>query len=167
MAPLSFSSLDVLGLILKPIVRFCLKRSVKFQEFSEIARHVFVQSAADEITSDGHEVNVSRISVATGMQRRDVTRIWKSQPEIKEPQTVLRSVVGQWRSDKRFCDKSGQPKPLSFKGKESQFSELVKSVSQDVNVYTVLFELERIEAVSKRAESLVLLADTVVPKGRS
>lgn len=160
----SFTSADFLRLLLRPIVRLCLKRSIRFQEFGEIARLVYVECAEQELQRDGHEVNVSRISIATGLQRRDVTRLWNVEPEVKEHTALLHKVLGQWKGDKRFSERSERPRPLTFKGVESEFAQLVNAVSQDLNVYTILFELERLSLVEKKGERLFLIGDTVVPQ---
>jgi len=165
MSPSTLSTFELVSLVLRPIVRFCVRRDVKFQDFSEVTRHLFIESTAEELKSQGFEANVSRLSVSTGMHRRDVTRIWKGEEPPKEPDSVIRKVIGQWRSDKRFAKKAEHPNPLSLKGKDSEFAELVRSVSQDVNPYTVLFELERIGAVEKSDEMLILKTAAVSPQG--
>lgn len=164
MAPRPFTSRDFIRQLLRPVVKLCLKRGVKFQEFGEIARHVFIDCADEELTNDGYEVNVSRLSLATGLQRRDVTRLWDENAEVKGNAGVLFKVIGQWRADKRFAEKNEKPKPLSYKGLESDFAQLVRSISQDLNVYTVLFELERLGLVEKKGEILLLTGSTVVPQ---
>lgn len=148
--------------ILLPIVRFCIRRSVKFQEFIEIARHLYIQAAEESLIRERHEPNVSRLAITTGLQRREVTRLWREGEAIKEQPSILHKIVGQWEGDRRFRNKSGTPRPLTFKGTASEFSTLVQSVNKDLNVYTVLFELERLELVKKEKDLLVLTSDTVV-----
>jgi hypothetical protein len=78
---------------------------------------------------------------------------------------VITKVVGQWRQDKRFTTKAGQPRVLSFGEISSQFHELVGTVSQDLNPGTVLFELLRVKAVEETKTGLRLTVQSYVPKG--
>ena len=157
------SSTELVELLLLPVIRFCLRRSIKIQEFMEVSRHLYVRAAEESLKRDGYESNVSRIAVATGLQRREVTRLWRDEAEIRPEQSLLHKIIGQWEGDRRFSDKEGRAKKLSFKGVESEFADLVRSVSQDLNIYTVLFELERLGLIEKRGEQLVLIGEAVNP----
>jgi len=69
--------------MLGPVARFCLKHGTGIQEFLEAAKHSFVAQAAAEIEKSGDKANVSRISIITGIHRRDVMRIY-DQGEARE-----------------------------------------------------------------------------------
>lgn len=156
------SKSHLIELLLRPIVRFCLERAIKFQEFSEVSRHLFVRCAQDSLRKGGHESNVSRVAVATGLRRREVARIFSEQDTIAPEPGMLHKVIGHWLGSDRFSD-HGKPKKLAFKGAGSEFAELVHSVSQDLNAYTVLFELERLGMVRKEESALALVKDTLNP----
>lgn len=156
------SKAHIVEIVLFPIIRFCFRRAIKFQEFSEVARHLYVRCAEESLSKAGYDSNVSRVAIATGLQRREVTRILK-QPDTIEPEpAMLHKVIGQWSGSAQFLER-GKPRRLAFKGASSEFVELVQSVSQDLNAYTVLFELERLGLVRRERSHLVLIADTVNP----
>ena len=153
--------------LLKPVARFCLRRSLKLQEFTETAKTVFLQVAAEEIEREGAPVSTSKLSVITGLHRRDVMRLFKKQEtKLTSDTSIVSRVIGQWQNDSRFS-KAGKPRALKFEGKNSEFMELVRSVSKDLNPYTVLFELERIGAVSKDNDNdiVTLESKVYVPSG--
>lgn len=153
-----------LKLLLKPIAKFSLKRSLRIQELLEAAKVAFVEAAAEEMERDGLEINFSRISVMTGLQRREVRRLYTDNPNLKQDSNFLHRVLNQWSQDPKFLMKNKRPRTLELDGVNSEFVELVSSVSKDLNPYTVLFELERTGSVKKDGNKIKLVSDVFVPK---
>jgi hypothetical protein len=145
-----------LKLLLKPVVRFCLSHSLKVQEVSELLKHAFLEVAAEEIKRQGALPSTSKVAAISGLQRRDVAKLVTT--PIVEPSNVnlITRIIGQWRYDKRFLDSTGSPMTLQTGSKQSQFAELVRTVNKDINPYTVLFELERLNYVEQTSEGLRL-----------
>lgn len=157
--------LEGLKQLLRPVARFCLNRSIKIQDAGEMLKYAFLEIAKEELQRDSKLVSNSRLSVMTGLHRRDVVRLLLDRVEIAENAPLLLRVIGQWQQDARFADKRGTPRSLSIEGKKSEFVDLVQSISKDLNPYTVLFELERVGAVRREDDSLSLNADIYVPEG--
>lgn len=147
------------------MMRFCLRRSIKLQDILEMCKVVLVELAQAEAQQGSEAISASRISVMSGVHRRDVARLVKHKEVKNESSDVPSRVLGQWQSDKRFLTKGGAPRVLHVEGKQSEFSHLVSSVSQDVNPYTVLFELERIGAVERTSSGLKLCSKVFLPSG--
>lgn len=161
--------------MIRPLVRFCLRNSIKIQELSECVKVVFIDEAKHQLEQIGEQETISRLAVMTGMHRRDVSRILAQDIKTSAAgSSLIVNVVGQWRNDKRFQEKSkdgsGQTtkkaKRLSFGSADSEFNKLVALVSTDLNPATVLFELERVGAI-KRCEdqSLELISESYIPRG--
>ncbi len=142
--------------LLKPVVRFVLRRGIHIQDFEEAAKAAFIEVASQEIEKTGEPVTVSKLSAATGLQRRDIKRLQSPTSEQNKAGDLITRIVGLWQSSSKYKDKRGQPRVLTFKGKSSEFLKLVESVSTDLNPYTVLFELER-SGVAKQTEGGVRL----------
>lgn len=100
----------------------------------------------------------------TGMHRRDVMKFSTGAPETDRSKSLISKVVGQWRTNKRYLNKKGGPRVLNL-GLNSEFTELVGAVSQDLNPATVLFELERLGSVIRVEGGVKLQVETYVPKG--
>jgi len=158
--------IDCITLMLQPIVRFCLRRSVRVQDLLEFAKVVFIDVAAEEIQRSGQKVNVSRLSVMTGLHRRDVVRIYKDGNISTTSTAIPRRVIGQWEQDAHFHTKAGKPRVLTFEGEDSEFRELVRLVSTDIDSGAVLFELERTDTVKRVPSGLKLLAGAYVVSGK-
>lgn len=129
--------------VLRPVVRLCFRNSCSAYEVIESVKAVFIEQAEERIRSDGETVTTSRVAVMTGIDRRDVKRI-ASEGGIPtaQPNLVTR-VLAQWEQSPRFSTANHRPKPLGYKGANSQFKRLVKSVSTDMNPATMLYELQR------------------------
>jgi hypothetical protein len=149
--------------VLLPISRLMLESGVGVNQLLRAAKHAYVKAAIAEVLPPGSRVNISRLSVATGLTRKDVTSVVKyfsgtrpqSASRTKE-QRALRVLRG-WITDPRFHDQRGRPAELPPRGESSSFQRLVRLYAGDVTPAAVLRELERMRAVSTtRANTLRL-----------
>jgi hypothetical protein len=148
--------IEALTFAFRPLVRLALKNSIKLMDLFEVLKVVFVQVAEQELNTLNHEISVSRISIMSGVHRRDVTRIYRDKQSFKQGDNIITKVLGQWKHNPRFTTKSNKPRSLSIEGVESEFATLVSSVSQDLAPYTVLYELERLNLVKRRSGQISL-----------
>ncbi|MCC6219949.1 MAG: hypothetical protein IT291_01770 [Deltaproteobacteria bacterium] len=149
---------DFLVRLLKPVCFFCIQKGFKFQEFSEAAKKAFVSAASDSVLeANKKDVSLSRLSIITGLQRRDISRLIQSSFDIKDEYNLLTKVIGAWQRQPDFSSRGNKPRKLVFEGIESEFAKLVSSVSQDLSHYSVLFELERLGIARKDGNTVELL----------
>jgi hypothetical protein len=153
---------SVLTILLIPFVKFALKKGIKFQAISSVLKAAMVEQAKNELASISTDVSISKISAATGIHRLEIQKILDAKGSDSEVSDVLTRLIGAWCTNKKFLDKSGKPKPLSIEGK-SEFLKLVDSISKDLSHYTVLFELERINAIEVKNGFATLLVKQFVP----
>jgi hypothetical protein len=107
----------------------------------------------DTVLPQDRRVNVSRLSVATGMTRKEVSALLNYSKGRQHgatrrsgEQRALRVLRG-WLTDPRFQNRDGRPEELAYRGHRKSFSVLVKLYGGDVTPKSVLRELERIEIV--------------------
>ena len=86
----------------------------------ESAKVVFIELAALEIRNRGSEPNVSKLSVMTGLRRREVMRIWRDADEKTSSFGYISRVIGLWQQGKRFTTKAGKPRLLISRRKTAQ-----------------------------------------------
>ena len=146
-------------IMLRPIVRFCLHRTMKVQDILECLKFALIDVAVEEISRLNEKVNVSKLSVATGLRRREVMRIYREGDHKSWAVGLSTKVIGAWQNDRRFLTKQGKPRVLSLSGQDSEFSRLVRSVSQDVPTASVLFDLERMGAARRTDRGVELCSD--------
>lgn len=151
--------------VLRGAVKFAMRHGVRLPDFIESAKALFVEVARKDLEQQNAKPNVSKISVMSGVHRKDVQRLMESRAPAQGQGDLITKIIGMWRTDKRFTTKNGTPRVLTYKSADSEFSKLVSSVSQDVNPGTVFFELSRTEAVTVTRDGLKLLVQSFVPKG--
>lgn len=149
--------------MLRPVIRFCLQYSFKMKDFSECLKRAFVHAACAEIVRAGKAISVSRVHVMSGVNRIDVARILEGKERSPKTQDIVSKVVGQWRNDRNYLTASGMPRVLTAEGMESEFVTLVRSVSSDLNPYTVLFELERVGMAERTRNGVKLTGSVYIP----
>lgn len=147
--------------LIRPLARFCFKHNIRIQEFEEVAKLSFLDVAEEEIKLKNESVSQSRLSVITGLHRRDVNRLYVQESEPKLSHNLLTRVIGHWRS--AYSHKNGNPIRLSLEGRPSEFMELVWSISKDANPYAVMFELERSGLVRRVDDKVELIARGFIP----
>ena len=155
--------------LLRPLVRILLRNGVSYSTFSDFVKWVYVDVASKEFGIEGRKQSTSRVSVITGLSRKEVMRVRKL-PKPDDSASTERynraaRVIAAWRRDRNFLDAEGKPTPLPMAGPNVSFSELVKRFSGDVPVRATLDELIRVGAVERMEDGRVsLLTRTYVPQ---
>ncbi len=155
--------------LLRPLVKLLIRRGVPHSVFADVARHAYVDAATKEFTIPGRKQSISRVSVLTGINRKDIAKL-KKRPHPLENDAAnqynrAHRVINAWLRDSRFQDEHGDLRPLPLDGDEFSFSELVRLYSGDVPVRALLDELQRINAVSIDNEDQVsLLTQAYLPE---
>ena len=155
--------------MLRPLVRVLLRNGVSYKGFADLAKWVYVDVASKEFGVPGRKQSDSRISVVTGLTRKEVSRVkgidTPDDSDAERQYNRAARVIGGWLRDSRFSTQDGLPKLLAFDGAES-FSELVKSYSGDMTARSILDELVRVGAVERTQEGNIrLLVSAYVPVG--
>ncbi len=153
--------------LLRPVVRFFVRHALRIQDLQELGKELFIEAAREELVRAGERVTASRLSIISGMHRRDVLSFSQPVPLDLEAQDLVAKVVGQWQTDGRYLTKHKTPRVLSVGGVQSEFSALVRAVSSDLNPATVLFECERVGMVERSAQGVRLVNTSYTPKGDS
>ena len=146
--------------LLRPLVKLLLNNGVSFGEFSEWARESFVEVAAHEFVLEGKAQTNTRISVLTGIFRRDVARIRKQKAKpIEKSKTSNRLVriIAAWRRASEYLGENGEPKAIPLEGETPSLEMLVKRYGGDVSYQAILGEMERLQIVEKADDGLLVL----------
>lgn len=156
--------------LLSPLVRILLRYGVSYQSFCELAKRAYVEIADNEFRIEGRKQTVSRISVITGISRKEVMRVKQagapgdSHPDEEKFNRAAR-VITAWSREKDFVDDRGRPAHLPLTGPDASFSELIRRFSGDVPVRATLDELVRVGAVKHLEDgALCLTANAYIPE---
>jgi len=150
-----------LATLLRPLVRILLQHGIPFDVLSAVARQVYVHVAAEEFILPGKKQTTSRISILTGLTRKEVRRIMTT-TEVEDQKATDRynraaRVLAGWLRDKDFHDKAGAPAALPVEGTHASFAELVRRYSGDLLVRAMLDELLRVGAVHRTKDGRIRL----------
>jgi hypothetical protein len=155
--------------LLLPLARLLVARGVPFAAAEESLKIAMVEAAREAHAGGLQHRLVSRISTATGINRREVTRLTRDSGEAGEapPQSLASAIFTRWRTAPEYRDSRGRPRPLARHGEHRSFEALARSITQDVHPRTLLDELLRLGLATHDAEHdvVTLALDTFVPTG--
>jgi hypothetical protein len=148
--------------LLRPLVNILMRHGISFAEFTEIAKQVYVETADEDFKIEGRKQTISRVTMLTGIQRKEVSRLRKldnaNTGELDAAYNRAVRVAAGWCRSKRFTTAPGIPRPLPFEGEHS-FSELVKKYSGDVPARAVLDEFIRVGTVRWNEQDEICLVN--------
>jgi Family of unknown function (DUF6502) len=155
--------------ILRPIVVQMISRGVVFGHLESRLRELFVRVAESSFEIPGRPQTDSRLSVLTGINRKEVRRIRRSHPRDVRPTSFERNLaadlVSRWTMDPAATDRRGHPLPIPFRSKHgASFVRLVRQTTTDLRPRAILDELVRsgmVEMVDAR--TVRLRHDAYVP----
>jgi hypothetical protein len=138
--------------LLRPLVRLLLHHSVPYETFADLARWVYVDVAEKDFALPNKKQTASRISVITGLNRKEVARLQEMSVEDNTGAIAsfnrAEKVVTAWRLAYPKADSPSRAAALPIDGERS-FATLVKRYSGDMPVRAVLDELLRVGVVRK------------------
>ncbi|WP_299926145.1 DUF6502 family protein [uncultured Pelagimonas sp.] len=144
--------------LLAALARLMVARGVPFADLAERLKGHYVRAAQDQASRDSSsgKVTDSRLSVLTGLQRRDIARLraFEHKPARANP---LSRLVATWQSDPTYS-KDGQPIPLPRTGPPPSFEALARHIRQDIHPRTMLDTLSAAGTVA--VNDHVTLVDT-------
>ena len=145
--------IDALQRILRPLVRLLISRSIPFPFFSNLVRGVYVDVAVKEFPVVGKPQTDSRITLLTGVHRKDVKRLRSQRLQALRPPRAASlgsQLIARWTTLPEYLDADGAPQPLprlAPAGGGHCFESLVRSVSTDIRPRVVLDEWLRLGIV--------------------
>lgn len=156
--------------ILRPLIHILIRNGISYGTFADLAKWLFVDVANRSFAIEGRKQTISRVSVITGLNRKEVKRVSglpvpDDQASSERYNRAARVIAG-WRRDKVFCTKKGGPADLPVTGPGATFQNLVKKHSGDMPFRAIMDELIRVGAAELTNDGRVhLLARAYLPAG--
>ncbi|MEK8049127.1 DUF6502 family protein [Ideonella sp. DXS22W] len=158
--------------LLGPLARLALARGVTHATLDELLKQALVDAADRQHAALPPHRRVSRISTATGIHRREVTRLVgelrDGAAQAAPPQRSLASeLFAHWRTHRDYCDRRGSPAELPRQGPAPSFESLAQAITRDVHPRSLLDELLRLglAAHDRERDTVRLLREDFVPSG--
>lgn len=130
----------ILHIMLSPLdplfaafARLTVARGILFTDLMERLKRHYITAATSMTTG---KITDSRLSVLTGLQRRDIVRLREVQHPEQAPNHLAR-LVALWQTESSY-NTAGTPKPLAKNGPAPSFEALARIVRRDVHARTML-----------------------------
>lgn len=142
-----------LDLIFRPLARLAIAKGVRFADASERLRRAYFHAA---VQGEGSDVTDSKLSVLTGLQRRDVARL-RAEPDEPDPRPdPLSRLVALWLAEFEGA-------PLTRSGPDISFDALARRIRKDIHPRTTLDALVAAGTVAVEGDVVRLLKHAHVP----
>lgn len=144
--------------LLEPIAKIMLRCGVTYADFAEAAKAAFVKAAGEEFGLRGRPANASRVSIITGLHRREVTRqralLAAGEEPISSRVSNVARVLSGWHQDPDFTDAEGKPLELSPDASKANprtpnFAALCRKYGGDIPWTALLKELKHVGVVEE------------------
>lgn len=146
---------------LRPLLRVMLARGITLPYLTELIKSLLVEVAERDFRLDGKPVTNSRVSLLSGVHRKDVNRLRRGKnamdgaaDDLDRPPPVVSlgaQLVAQWLGNPQFVNAEGQPLPLPrnvSEGGPQSFEALVAGINSDIRSRVVLDEWLRLGVVN-------------------
>lgn len=166
-SPISHALHCALLRLLKPLIRILLRNGIAYGDFAEIAKKSYVDVAFHEFNEPERKQSISRVSVLTGLTRKEARRlhVLEKDDQLPTPSRFNRAtrVINGWLKDIDFQDKNGKPLPLHIDSAQHSFTELVRRYSGDMPAQAILRVLEAAGTIKVSSQQVTLLTHTYLP----
>ncbi|MDE3010545.1 MAG: hypothetical protein KGI67_06610 [Pseudomonadota bacterium] len=156
--------------ILRPLVRLMLTHGVTYPLITDVIKSTYVDVARREFRLSGKRQTDSRISLLTGVHRKDVKRLIEEGERGADGASGVSlgaALVARWLGEPELTDAQGRPLPLprlASDGGKISFEALVESVSKDIRSRVILDEWLRVGVVQlDRQDRVVLNPNALAP----
>ncbi|MGH6638020.1 MAG: DUF6502 family protein, partial [Polaromonas sp.] len=133
--------------VLRPLVKLMLARGVTYPYFCDLLKALFVEVADKDFRIGPKPPTDSRVSLVTGVHRKEVNRLRQEMASDTEtvPSVVSlgAQLVAVWLGSPQYLDENNRPKPLArfvSEGGDLSFEALVAGVNSDIRSRVVLDE---------------------------
>lgn len=138
---------------LRPLARLLLATGVPYREFAQLGKRVFVAVATDEFGVSGRPTNVSRVSLMTGLARKEVKRLRDEMAEAPQflpslnKTTDATRLLTAWYEEPEYRGDGEHPRELPVHGPAPSFAALHERFGGDVPATVMQKDLVRAGAV--------------------
>jgi len=156
---------DALRRMLRPVVRQMLHWEITYPVLDDLLRSLFVEVAESDLSLPHKRQTDSRISLVTGIHRKEVARLRGLPPleraQVRLEETIVTRVIGRWMAGPPYADRSRRARPLPYEADGSRgpsFARLVGESGFDGPPRSVLDEMVRTGSARVAPGGLVELA---------
>ncbi|MEL6234554.1 MAG: DUF6502 family protein [Pseudomonadota bacterium] len=153
--------LRALRRVLRPLVGLMMARGLRYPELCELLKAIYIETAERSFGIAGRRMTDSRLSLLTGLQRKDLRQRREAASADPAPGAgPLPRLILAWQTLPAYQHDSGGPRPLPRQGPAPSFESLVAEISRDMHPRTLLDEMMRQNLVATDAQARIGLCAT-------
>lgn len=146
--------------VLRPLARILFRAGVRFDEFVELLRGIYVEITIRDAQESGQKISTGRISILSGVARRDVERLVASDDWLRIPKptdaAALAAVLHRWHTDSAFLGPYGVPLELPLTGQGARnFTDLVGGSPIPIDASSAYEQLLLAKMIAKSGDTHV------------
>jgi hypothetical protein len=160
--------------ILRQLIKIVIRAGMRYDEFALMVRGVFVESAIRDGIGAPGQLTRARVSLSTGVPRRDVDRFVDDKSLLAVPEgtiaQALVAVMHLWNTDATYLGPYGLPLEIDFDTTKGRcFKELaIRAGGSDIDAMFLLEELIRSGVVTGSGSHYKILSRVyVIPEPMS
>jgi hypothetical protein len=141
--------------MLRPVVRHLIAQGITHPAVAQLLKEIYVEVAETEFALPFKRQTDSRLALMTGLNRKEIFRLRQRRTPRKAAAVVedslITHVIGRWMGGPPYATRDGSPRRLPYESSRSHvasFARLVKDLSVDIPVRSVLDELMRAGVVA-------------------
>lgn len=140
------SLIQALGYCLRPLVRMCIDHGIDYRMFSDLLKETYVSVADEDFSIPGRRQTDSRISLISGVHRKDVHAFREGparSPGSYGGNRFANSLIAMWLEIPELSE-NNYPLPIPRTPKEGHawsFADLASKVNRDMPARSLLDEL--------------------------
>ena len=120
--------------LLRPLVRLLIRHGIPYGVMDDVVKQVYIAIASKEFRLPGRKQTTSRISILTGLSRKEVARL-RRMDTVEDASTVehfhrAARVISAWVREPEFHDADGEPAPLPVEGDQRLVRRLGQAVQR-------------------------------------
>ena len=152
--------LHALRRALRPIVRLLIRNGIRYDQFADVARGAYIESAVRDGIAASPKPTREQIALITGIPRQRVDHYIDDEgslPEAKSTLTnVLVEILHKWHTDPRYLSPDGAPLALELDTASGPtFQGLIAEVTSQTKFELVLEELLQAKSITYSDERRV------------
>ena len=152
--------LQALRRILRPIIRLMIRSGIRYDEFVDVARGAYVESAIRDVDKDAPRPTRDQVAWTTGIQRDLVDHYIESNESHSTQDTTSKHVetdlLHKWYTDPRYLGPTGAPIELAFDTPGGpSLKDLLAQIDARVDADSILEKLLRARSVTRLDNGLL------------
>jgi hypothetical protein len=146
--------------LMRPLVRVLIAHGVTFPILARLLKGIYLDVAEEAFPLFEKTQTDSRLSLLTGVHRKDVRALRGRGRATDRPSPVVSRnarMMSLWAGDPNYLDARGRPRALPRTGRPPSFDSLVESVSKDIRPRVVFDEWQRLGMIRIEDDGMIHL----------